>query len=235
MEKKLQELVRDGLLRPRTSRDLSEWRVPPTDHREPAPPEGNVVSFVAFHERGLRVLPSRFMRAIPHYYGAELHHLAPNSISQAAIFMAVCEGYLGIEPHWKLWLHLFKVEHFAKKAGEKGVRRAVHAGSCTIQVRAGRGELYMPVLLILSNCGWHDGWFYLRNDDGQLPRFSGQVLMSQKENWSYDIIEEDQPKLQPLLDALRRLRLCGLTAGMVAAAFHHRRVLPLMQCQLRMD
>jgi hypothetical protein len=34
---------------------------------------------------------------------------------------------------------------------------------------------------------------------------------------------------------LRRLRQRGLTAGMVAAAFHHRRVLPLMQCRLWID
>jgi hypothetical protein len=81
MEKKLQELMGDGLLWPRMSRDLPEYRVPPTNHREPSPPEGYVVSFVAFHERGLRAPPSRFMRAIPHYYGVELHHLAPNSIS----------------------------------------------------------------------------------------------------------------------------------------------------------
>jgi hypothetical protein len=39
----------------RTSWDLPEWRVPPTNHREPVPPEGYMVSFVAFHERGLRV------------------------------------------------------------------------------------------------------------------------------------------------------------------------------------
>jgi hypothetical protein len=67
------------------------------------PPEGYVVSFVAFHERGLRVPPSHFMRALLHYYKVELHHLAPNSISQAAIFAAVYEGYLGMEPHWNLW------------------------------------------------------------------------------------------------------------------------------------
>jgi hypothetical protein len=72
------------------------------------------------------------MRAIPYHYRVELHQLAPNSISQAAIFAAICEGYLGIKPHWKLWLHLFKVKHFTKKAGEKGVRRVVHEGSCTI-------------------------------------------------------------------------------------------------------
>jgi hypothetical protein len=91
--------VCDGLLRLRTSQDLPEWRVLPTSHREPAPPEGYVVSFVAFHGRGLGVPPSRFMRAIPHYYGVELYHFAPNSISHVAIFVAVCKGYLGIESH----------------------------------------------------------------------------------------------------------------------------------------
>jgi hypothetical protein len=122
MERKLEELVHDGLLRSRASRSQPEWRVPPSDHQEPAPPERYVVSFVAFHERGLGMPPSRFMRALLHHYKVELHHLAPNSISQATIFAAVCDGYLGMEPHWNLWLHLFKAEHFAKKAGERGVR-----------------------------------------------------------------------------------------------------------------
>jgi hypothetical protein len=59
--------------------------------------------------------------------------------------------------------------------------------------------------------------------------------MSRKDNWSYDIIEEEKPRLQPLLDALRRLRQRGLTAGIVDAAFHRRRVLSLMQRQLWID
>jgi hypothetical protein len=122
MERKLEELVHDGLLRPRVSQTQPEWRVPPSDHREPAPPEGYVVSFMAFHEWGLGVPPSRFMRALLHDYKVELYHLAPNSISQAAIFAVVCEGYLGMETHWNMWLHLF----------ERGVQRTVHAGSCTL-------------------------------------------------------------------------------------------------------
>jgi hypothetical protein len=134
-----------------------------------------------------------------------------------------------MEPHWNLWLHLFKVEHFAKKAGERGVRRAVHARSYTLQVRAGRGELYILAQFILSNIGWHDGWFYLCNDDDHLSKFSGWVLMSREDNWLYGIVEEEKLKLQPLLDALRRIRQGGLTAGMVATAFHCRRVLSLMQ------
>ena len=35
----------------------------------------------------------------PYYYGVELHNFNPNSIAQAAIVVAVCEGYLGIAPH----------------------------------------------------------------------------------------------------------------------------------------
>jgi hypothetical protein len=108
---------------------------------------------MAFHERGLGVPSSHFMRALLHYYKVELHHLAPNSISQAAIFVTVCEGYLGMEPHWNMWLYLFRAEHFAKKAGERGVRRAVHVGCCTLQVRAGRGDQYISAQLISSNSG----------------------------------------------------------------------------------
>jgi hypothetical protein len=89
--------------------------------------------------------------------------------------------------------------------------------------------------LISSNNGWHDGWFYLCNDGDQLPRYSGRVLVSQEENWGYDIVEDKKPKLEPLLDVLWRLRQRGLTARMVAVAFHCRRVMPLTQRWLRLD
>jgi hypothetical protein len=89
--------------------------------------------------------------------------------------------------------------------------------------------------LISSNSGWHDGWFYLRNDGDQLPRYSARVLMAREENWTYGVVEDDKPKLEPLLNVLRRLCQRGLTAGMVAAAFHRQRVLPLTQRRLRLD
>mgnify|MGYP000964237420 CR=1 FL=1 len=39
------------------------------------------------------------MWALLHYYEVELHNFNPNSITEVAIFVAICEGYLGIEPH----------------------------------------------------------------------------------------------------------------------------------------
>ena len=44
----------------------------------------------------------------------------------------------------------------------------------------------------------------------------------------------DQPKLQPLLEGLERLRSCSLMAVVVVAAFHHRRVLSLMARRWRL-
>jgi hypothetical protein len=235
MEKRLEELVRDELLRPKTSLFQPEWIAPPSDHREPAPPEGYVVSFICFHERGFGVPASTIMRALLHYYKVELHHLAPNTISQATIFAAVCEGYLGMDPQRNLWLHLFRAEFFAKKAEERGMRCAVHAGSCVLQVRSGRSDQYIPTQLISSNSSWHDGWFYLRNDDSQLPRYTGRVLVAREENWSYGVVDVEKPRLDPLLAALRQLRQRGLTAAAVATAFHCRRVMPLSLRRLRLD
>jgi hypothetical protein len=100
----LEALVADGLLRPLFGGPQPEWMAPGSE-ADPTPPPGYVVSFIPFHERGFGVPASRFMRALLHYYGVELHNFNPNSIAQAAIFAAVCEGFLGINPHWDLWTH----------------------------------------------------------------------------------------------------------------------------------
>jgi hypothetical protein len=59
----------------------------------------------------------------------------------------------------------------------------------------GRGEQYIPAQLISSNSGWHDGWFYLRNNNDRLPRYSGRFLMSREDNWTYGVVKEEKPKL----------------------------------------
>jgi hypothetical protein len=81
----LEALVSDGLLRPLSSEPQPEWMVPGSE-ADLTPPPGYVVSFIPFHERGFGMPVSRFMRALLHHYGVELHNFNPNSIAQAAIF-----------------------------------------------------------------------------------------------------------------------------------------------------
>jgi hypothetical protein len=84
---------------------------------------------------------------------------------------------LGIPPHWNLWLHLFKAEHFTKATNGGGSQKMVRAGGCTLQVRQERSSLYIPAQLTSLNRGWQEGWFYLRNDDAFVhgPRCDGEA------------------------------------------------------------
>jgi hypothetical protein len=204
----------------------------PPSGAAPSPPPGYVVSFVSFHERGFGVPASRFMRVILHVYGVELHNLSPNSISQASIFAAVCEGYLGIDPHWDLWTHLFSAELFASPTGERRVRAAVRAGDCILQLRQARAPQYIPAILASSNKGWQRRWFYLRNDDRRLPSFTQRVVTVAADAWRYGTPHNRQKNLQPLLKVLEVLRKGGLIAAGVIAAIHRRRVLPLVKRRL---
>jgi hypothetical protein len=227
----LEALVADGLLRPLSGDPQPEWKAPPSG-AAPSPPSGYVLSFISFHERGFGVPASRFMRAILHFYGVELHNLSPNSIAQEAIFAAVCEGFLGIDPHWDLWTHLFSAEPFALTTGERRVRMAVRAGGCILQLRQARAQQYIPAILVSSNKGWQRRWFYLRNDDGRLPSFSQRVVTAAGSNWRYGAPRDRQKNLQPLLEALQELRDGGLTAAGVVTAIHRWRVLPLTERRL---
>jgi hypothetical protein len=92
----LNQLVAGGQLAANEDGRLAEWIVPSERERAPNPPRGYVVSFVRFHERGFTTPTSRFMQALCHHYGVELHNFAPNAISQAATSVGVCEGFLGI-------------------------------------------------------------------------------------------------------------------------------------------
>jgi hypothetical protein len=180
----LEALVADGLLRPLSDDPQSEWMVP-SSGADPTPPPGYVLSFVSFHERGFEVPASRFMRALLQYYGVELHNFNPNSIAQAAIFTAVCEGFFGIDPHWDLWTHLFSVELFVLTTGEKKVCMAVRAGGCTLQLRQGRAQEYIPAILVSSNKGWQRRWFYFWNNDRRLLSFSQRVVTAAGSNWCW--------------------------------------------------
>jgi hypothetical protein len=227
----LEDLVDEGLLRPLTDKERPEW-IPPTGGAAPSPPPGYVVSFISFHERGFGVPSSRFMRALLFHYGVELHNLTPNSVVQAAIFVAVCEGYLGIAPHWDLWTHLFFAELFASSTGERKVPAAVRASGCTLLLRQLRALQYIPAVLSSSNKGWQRRWFYLRNDGGSLPPFSQRIVTAAPNAWRHGTPHERQKNLEPLLQALKALREEGLTVAGVVAAIHRRRVLPLAERRL---
>jgi hypothetical protein len=109
------------------------------------------------------------MRALCHHYCVELHNFASNAISQAATFVGVCEGFLGIPVNWDLWVHLFRAELFTLPTTVPRTRRAVRAGGMSLAVWSQRKDDYIPSTMTTNNAGWERGWIYLRNNEPGLP------------------------------------------------------------------
>jgi len=219
--------VKAGILRPITDARQPEWIVPSANDREPNPPRGYVVCFLSFLDQGFGTPASHLMRAILHYYEVELHNLNPNSVMQAAVFATVCEGFLGVPPHWNLWLHLFKADMAACYVG--GEKFPLRVGCCTLQLRQQRSSQYIWSVMPSSNRGWQSGWFYIRNDGGLLPKYTGKMVKECPQKWVWGAPADEQKRLAPFLAGLEKLRDAQVTAATVATAFHKRSLLPLAQ------
>jgi hypothetical protein len=153
------------------------------------------------------------MRGLCYHYGVELHNFAPNAISQAATFVGICEGLLGILANWDLWVHLFCAELHTLTTPEPRVRRAVRASSMTISLRESRREFYIPCTMTSNNAEWERGWFYLRNDESGLPPYTGKVLKEKADSWWHGVSPSSrQDRLETALQAPKDLADAGLGA-----------------------
>ena len=72
-----------------------------------------------FHERGLVVPPHPLFWGLLHHYQIELQHLNPNGIQHITAFIAMCEGYLGIELHFEIWRNFFSISLLKKERGQE--------------------------------------------------------------------------------------------------------------------
>ena len=118
------------------------------------------------------------------------------------------------------------------------MRKPVRAGCLNLVLKTGKSERpceYIPVGLTSNQAWWDSQWFYLRNDDDLLPAYTDRLISERPDHWTYGVVQVHQSRLDPLLDALKKLCEEGLTAALVLSAVHHRRVLPLMSRPLRMD
>ena len=76
----LESLVASELLAPNTDPACPMW-IAPRSEMTPNPPRGYVISLAWLRERGFGIPAGRFIRALCHHYGVELHNFAPNAIS----------------------------------------------------------------------------------------------------------------------------------------------------------
>jgi hypothetical protein len=169
------------------------------------------------------------MRRLCHHYVVELHNFTPNAISQAATFVGVSEGFLGIPVNWDLWVHLFHAELHTLATTETQVRRAVHTGGLSISLRDTHREFYIPYTMTSNNAEWEWGWFYRQPSPlhRQGAEGEGRLLAPQRVS------------LLALGTAGFALELvvgpggCQVGTASVLANLHHMQIVPLMERELR--
>ena len=85
------------------SKEVVHWRAPAAWEVVPQPWADEVVSFLAFHERGLGYPAHWFLHSLLNEWGLELQHLNRTGVLHIAGFITVYEGFLRMEPHVDLF------------------------------------------------------------------------------------------------------------------------------------
>jgi hypothetical protein len=148
-EETLSSLEQEGLV---ASRAISRWRVD-TSATAPAPSKKDIVMLKSHIDRGFSFRPSYFLKSMLRHYRLQLHHIAPNSFIIVAGFVALCEGYLGIDPRGDLFRLYFNICHNRDSNGMPHNYGSVSFIPCN-------GKSYPYIKPHDSRKGWRGSFFY---------------------------------------------------------------------------
>ena len=150
-----------------------------------------------------------FLRGLLEFYGLQLHHLTHASILHIAGFVALCELFLGIEPHFALWKRLFCLV----PRSYEGLIYQV--GGAKIWRIAGTGYLSGTPKKTSEN--WPSEWFYMEDvplpDPIRmgLPEFDNAPLKKHRSWRPRGPQEEDNGEVLYLMGRIKALAQSGLT------------------------
>jgi hypothetical protein len=131
----------------------------------PTPNTNEIVVFASFFQRAFGLPVCDFLHGLLDHYHIELVHLNPDSILHIAVFVHLCEAYLGIPPNFPLFKHYFFLKYQLSATNQKVI------GGVGLQTRPCASFLDIPLKNSLQ--GWHETWFYCENHEPSLPPFVG--------------------------------------------------------------
>ena len=116
-------------------------------------------------------------------------------------FVALCEGFLGISPHFDLWRYIFAVNLVKRRVRKQELHAPV--GCASIHLCNNRAGAYPLIHLSTSNKGWHLQWFYVKNDAAApLPAFTRCYILEALGSWGWGVLVKEKKQLNGLLATL---------------------------------
>jgi hypothetical protein len=105
----------------------------------PTPNTNEIVVLSSFFQCGFSRSAHNFLCRLLDHYQIELDHLNPNSILQIAVFVYLCEAFLGIPPNFPLFRNYFFLKYQPSAANRKVI------GGVDLQTRPRTGFLELPM------------------------------------------------------------------------------------------
>jgi hypothetical protein len=178
---------------------------------------GDFVFFTAYALAGLVPPLSSFFLTLLEYYRLQLQHLSLNSIALVAIFIHLCEMYVGVWPSVRLFRRFFMLKAASTRPplidGHYFQRRTLGHARYIMHVSPGRWEQR------------REDWALVQADvhDRLVLPIGGPTL--DRTEWGKDPGLE--PGFDPVLDRIQYLAKNGLTSLMVLHDFLSKRPTPL--------
>jgi hypothetical protein len=185
---------------------------------------GEFVLFVSYLFCGLALpISPFFLLLLEEEFRLQLQHLTPHSILQVAIFVHLCEMFVGVAACTSLFRHLFVLVRSGKGKD--------HLGAYYFQTRSDPTVTYIATLGGARWENWHNDWVIASaevNDRLALPSDGPSLDWKQ---WRVKL--RLMPEFGPVLDRIKEMAVGGLTSMHVLGDFLKRRVMPL-QGRLRL-
>jgi hypothetical protein len=192
----------------------------------PNPPAGFTVMFLSFLYRGLSLPVHEFLLHLLRTYEIQLWQLTPNSILHVAVFITLCEAYLGVEPHFGLWKKIFYVKRYSSSNG------SFVTGGVGFVARSDVNYFNFPMRESVQ--GWRLKWFYIKDSsspESQLPCFVDVLEAKPKNSWKNVLSPDEKVAADELFARFLRIKEADgqtMVGTEVAAVFLKRRVQPVM-------
>jgi hypothetical protein len=180
---------------------------------------GEFVLFVSYVSCGFALPISSFFLLLLEELGLQLQHLTPHSILQAAIFVYLCEMFVGVAPCTSLFRHFFVLVKSGKVKD--------HLGAYYFQTRSDSVVAYIPTLGGARWENWRSDWVIAITEANDRLVLSSDGPALDRKQW------RAKPSLSPelllVLDRIKTLATGGLTSMHVVGNFLKRRVMPLQR------
>jgi hypothetical protein len=180
---------------------------------------GEFVLFVSYLSCRLALPISPFFLLLLEEFGLQLQHFTPHSILHAAIFVHLCEMFVGVASCTSLFRHFFVLVK-SRKARD-------HLGAYYFQTRPDSTVAYISTFGGARWENWRDNWVIASteaNDRLVLPS-NGPALDCKHWRTKPSLA----PEFLPVLDRIKTLATGGLTSMHVVGNLLKRRIAPLQR------